>query len=471
MTSSNFPGNPESFPTGDENFVSSPVGNETESLGKKIKKKVKEVIKPENPPEAIVWYAMIFQYLWFLLGATYVVGSVVGWLLFFCLLIRMWFQDENTPPEKKTKVPFTLWIWGIGMFMEEVALIFGHLDYRVPIPILIKSSIGWAKGWAAIALYPIAGCLPIRKELIYRATCIVCFHTLIIAPLFIIAPSIGLPEILYVSPLRAVGGPSPAFFDVSFYEINLAGEVRTRLFTPWGPALGFVGNVYLLLALQEKDKTWRIRGVLGALFMAYICKSRLALISAVVVPIIVYVVMNLTKPIMLFLLGVSSFVGGITSTVIMQTFNEFMTKVKEARADSTRVRAELKKIAFDRSVEAPIWGHGVQQNGPHLVEFMPIGSHHTWAGLIFVKGIVGVLGLAIPMAMSFVVLFIRAQRHKVSGVAFGMLLILALYTLGENLEILVYLYWPGMIVMGMGFVTKPKPEEPKEPLVLSPSQQ
>ena len=464
MTSSYYPDPSESFPDQGNNSA------EVKGLFSKkfkLKKKVEEIIKPENPCEAIVWYAMIFQYVWFLLGATYIVGSVVGWLLFFCLVIRLWFQNEETPPEKKTKVPLMLWIWGLGMFMEEVALIVGHLDYRAPIPLLIKSSIGWAKGWAAIALYPIAGCLPIRSKLVYRATCIVCFHTLIIAPIFIIAPMINLPEILYVSPLKAVGGPSPTFFDVSLYEVNFGGEVRTRLFTPWGPALGFVGNVYLLLALQEKDKKWRIRGILGALFMAYICKSRLALISAVVVPIIVFFVSNLSKPIVLLILGFSSFISGITSTILIRTFDEFMTRVKEARADSTRVRAELKKIAFDRSVEAPIWGHGLQEKGPHLVEYMPIGSHHTWAGLMFVKGIVGVLGLAIPMALSFVVLFIRAQRHKVSGVAFGMLLILALYTLGENLEILVYLYWPGMIVMGMGFVTKPKPVPPEENLEIA----
>lgn len=30
-----------------------------------------------------------------------------------------------------------------------------------------------------------------------------------------------------------------------------------------------------------------------------------------------------------------------------------------------------------------------------------------------------------------------------------MIVILFLYTFGENLEILVYLYWPGMVIMGM----------------------
>jgi hypothetical protein len=35
-----------------------------------------------------------------------------------------------------------------------------------------------------------------------------------------------------------------------------------------------------------------------------------------------------------------------------------------------------------------------------------------------------------------------------------------MYTFGENLEILVYLYWPGMLVMGMALQEKPLPRPP-----------
>ena len=36
-----------------------------------------------------------------------------------------------------------------------------------------------------------------------------------------------------------------------------------------------------------------------------------------------------------------------------------------------------------------------------------------------------------------------------------MIVILLLYTFGENLEILVYLYWPGMVVLGMALQEVP----------------
>ncbi len=112
----------------------------------------------------------------------------------------------------------------------------------------------------------------------------------------------------------------------------------------------------------------------------------------------------------------------------------------------------LKRIAVYRwKVEAPLWGHGIVEKGPHLVEGMPIGSHHTWAGLLFVKGAAGFAALALPMLASFVDLLIRAldSRRQLARVGLSIVIILFLYTFGENLEILVYLYWPGLVVMGL----------------------
>jgi hypothetical protein len=118
----------------------------------------------------------------------------------------------------------------------------------------------------------------------------------------------------------------------------------------------------------------------------------------------------------------------------------------------------LKRIAIDRwRREAPLWGHGIVKPGPHLVEAMPIGSHHTWAGLLYVKGIVGMMALAIPMTATAIELIRRtiSGNYKLAATGLGMLMILFLYTFGENLEILVYLYWPGMIAMGLSLQEQP----------------
>jgi hypothetical protein len=36
-----------------------------------------------------------------------------------------------------------------------------------------------------------------------------------------------------------------------------------------------------------------------------------------------------------------------------------------------------------------------------------------------------------------------------------------MYTFGENLEILVYLFWPGMVVMGMALQEKKSSPQPE----------
>ena len=81
---------------------------------------------------------------------------------------------------------------------------------------------------------------------------------------------------------------------------------------------------------------------------------------------------------------------------------------------------------------------------------MPIGSHHTWYGLLFVKGAVGAIALAIPLAWSMIEFALLAITRSVAGrIAFGMVLLMSFYSIGENLEILAYLIWPGLIVMGI----------------------
>ena len=141
----------------------------------------------------------------------------------------------------------------------------------------------------------------------------------------------------------------------------------------------------------------------------------------------------------------------------------FIDAFTQARVDSSRVRAALARIALDRwAREAPIWGHGVVERGPHLVEYMPIGSHHTWYGLLFVKGIVGFVSLAVPMLCSSAALW----RNAMSGGRIGdaaqtglsVILVLFLYTFGENLEILPYLIWPGLVFIGLGVAMQSEQE-------------
>lgn len=421
-------------------------------------------LQPQNVPERLVWWSIILTYPIWIIGGLYVVGSVLCWLLLVCLLIKILARMDHPEENEEISISPVIWLWIIGMIIMQVALIAGHVNFNLGTGIIIKSSIGWAKGWAALALYPLAGALPIRSSIPTRAICIVGFHTLLIMPLLLLTPNLGLPEVLYVSPLRAIGGPGNEFFDVPLYEIDgSTGDLRWRLFAPWGPALGFVGNINFMICLQEKNRKWKILGIIGSILMCFVCKSRLAQLSIILIPLTTAIIARLRQPLMLITLGVVSYIGGIFATSILTAVSDYWEGFKGARAGSTRVRFALKRIAFHRwETEAPIWGHGVVEGGPHLVEYMAIGSHHTWAGVLFVKGLVGFVALAVPMLVTLLDMLRRAasSSYRLGSTGLGVIIILFMYTFGENLEILVYLYWPGMLVMGMALQEKPLPRPP-----------
>ncbi len=409
-----------------------------------------QAVAPANLEERVVAGAISATYLFYVLGALYLVAPVLGWLL---LMRYAWLRAVATSPHdprRPYRVPLALWTWVAGMLVMLLALVVGHLDFDLGAAQLVKSTVGWAKGWALLAVFPLLGCLRIRPEVLYRAACHVGLHTLILLPLFVGAWLLGLPQTPYVSPLQAVGGPGPEFFALNLYEIDPgSGTPRWRLFTPWAPALGFVGNIYFVFAAQERDRRWRRLGLLGSLAMILMSQSRLALVALVCVWFATRVVAHVGHRATPFLAAGASTLLGLAGLWLLEAFERFWMAFRAARAGSTRVREALARIALERwQSEAPVWGHGVVERGPHLVEFMPIGSHHTWYGLLFVKGVVGFAALAIPLLVSVVEMTLRSAGSRLARAALAMLMLLVLYTFGENLEILAYLIWPALLLVG-----------------------
>ncbi|GIU51731.1 hypothetical protein TUM4438_42370 [Shewanella sairae] len=400
---------------------------------------------PENSDEVIIWRAITGTYLFWLLGAMYVVAPVIAWVL----LLRMF--KRNLVDKVAYSISKAQVFWLVAMAVMLLALIIGHLTNELGLAKLIKSSIGWAKGWALLAIFPLIGSLNIRPELIYRACCIVCKHTLLLLPIFIGAWAVGLPSTLYTSPLSIIGGPGPEFFNVSLYEIDPAsGLPRWRLFTPWAPAIGMVGNLFYIFAMQEKSKYYQLYGIFGSLSMVLLSQSRLALVCYILLVGYFIFLRFCRSPYIYFFATPSLLLSGFFGIELLEKIQQSIATFKSARAGSTRVRQELANIAIERWLnEAVVWGHGIVECGPHLVEYMPIGSHHTWYGLLFVKGIVGAIALALPMLVSLLCLIAHIFSSKLAAAAVAVLLQLFLYTFGENLEILAYLFWPGLIIIGI----------------------
>lgn len=403
--------------------------------------------------DRIVFWALALTWPLYLLGGLYVLGPVLAVGLTGLLCLRLYMANLAVSSFAVPRAPIGVWVWGLGMLAMLLALEVAHVSEELGLGKTIKSTIGWAKGWALFALFPLIGaCMHVRLETVLRGAGYVAIGTVIATPILVAAPMIGLPEVLFVSPLKVVGGPGPEFFAVQFYSLEPTdGSARWRFFTPWSPAAGLIGNMFLILALADRRRAWKLLGISAALCMIILSKSRLAVAVALAIWPTVMMLKEARRPSVWLLAALGVLIVTPFAQVIFDSVDTALNSVKSMRADSTRVREVLGEIALERWwTEAPIWGHGVVERGPHLVEYMPIGSHHTWYGLLFVKGAVGAIALLIPLFWSLVEFSIlTVLKSRAGHIALGIVLLMALYSVGENLEILAYLMWPGLIVMGI----------------------
>jgi hypothetical protein len=398
--------------------------------------------------EKMIWFGLTFTYPFFFLGGLYIVGSIIGWLIFIVVLLR-WYVNGK---DKNAAIPAIVWLWIIGGFLMLLALLIAHSNWDLGWAKTIKSSIGWAKGWALMPLFLFIGAfVDIRPQLIVRAVCIVSFHSLIFAALTIVLYIVGVQGDLFISPLQVIGGPGEKFFTVSLFGLNQeTGFGRWRFFTPWATASGFMACIFLIFATQEKDTFWRNTGVLGSFVMCLLSQSRAGWVIYIALTPLFFLNKYFKNPWLLIILGVVIPAILLLGEPLFQWLNNSYLDIKASRPDSTRVRKSLEVIALQRwETEAPIWGHGAVEKGPKIVKGMHIGSHHNWYGLLFVKGIVGLLALAIPLIFTCLYLFFNSLNNKICFTAALMAIVFVCYSFFENLEILSFIYWPALLWIGI----------------------
>lgn len=417
---------------------------------------------PQNIQEQLIFYVLVSTWALWLIGGLYIAGPVIGVTL-TAIAIGTYFIAPGLDEQKRIKAPGLLvWLWILGMFALLIILWIGHNDYNLGTGATIKSSIGWAKGWALLAMFIMAGAvLPIRAELIHRAICRLGKYSLIILPIFLIAPYVGLPQTLWVSPLKVLGGSGSEYFSATLYTIEPGvGSARWQFFAPWSPAAGMIGLVHFLCALEEKDVKWKTIGLIASLAIMLLSQSRLALVALIMIWPFAFAASQVNRPYLWFLALPFLLVLGWFAIDIMDLIDSAIQSFSGARADSSRVRAALGRIAVERWQNEAYWfGHAVVERGPHMVEYMPIGSHHSWYGLLFVKGLSGLFALAIPLGATFLYLLFKAHKYASSRLALSMVTLLIMYSFGENLEILAYLYWPALILIGKGIMPKDRADE------------
>lgn len=410
-------------------------------------------MSPSNPAERIVYYTMALTWPFYAVGALYVVGPVLAWLMGGMTMIVLYLGPAVRGDLRATgPVPRLVWIWFVGMALMLVSLWVGHLDWGLGLKQTIKSTIGWAKGWALLALFPLMGAvLPIRRDILVRGQCVIGAWTLALAPLLLAAPFIGLPEKVFTSPLRAIGGPGPEYFTVYLFTFDPASWTpRWQFYAPWSPFAALLGVVMVLFALEEKDRKWMLAGVGAGVLMILASKSRMGLVGLVACTIGPRMMPLMLRSGAWYIASALTASLAVLGTALLTLLRDAVSAFRGARADSSRVRETLQRIASERWQNEAVWfGHGTVHPGSHAVEYMPIGSHHTWYGLLFVKGLVGFGALLIPLAVHSLVVMTDAAKHPRGRLPLGILMTIVLLSFGENVEIEAYMLWPALVLLGV----------------------
>jgi hypothetical protein len=406
-----------------------------------------------GPVDSICFWTITLTWPFYMVGALYIVGPAIAWSLLAVVLISFYLGSAIRQDLRvQNNIPLVVWSWIAGMTAMLLVLWIGHLQWGLGFAETVKSTIGWAKGWALAAIFPVIGAtLQVQRAPIIRAQSIVGLCTLLLIPVVVPAAYLGLPTKLFVSPLAVVGGPGPEYFSVYLYTLDPeTWTPRWQFFAPWSPFAGLLGVAAVIFALEETKRYWLVIGVFGGLAMIVLSKSRMSIIALTGCVLIPRVAPYFVKAASWQLMAGIAASMALFGETVLRLVQNFMQTFKQARASSSRIRDILQRIAYDRwSGEAPWFGHGTVERGTHAVEYMPIGSHHTWFGLLFVKGASGALALFLPMLFQFWVTLVDAARGARGRLPFGIVLLLVILTFGENLEIEVYLFWPSLLLLGI----------------------
>jgi O-Antigen ligase len=417
-------------------------------------------IKPQNLPEKIIWYYITWNYLIYLMGAQFVFAPLMGWFLVGYLLIKWWWQDKNTPLSEQIHISTTSWISIGGISVVAITYFIGSLDFEESYYVILRNFFnGWIRMWSLLVIFPLIGYLNIRPQIIVRAVSIFCSQSFFLVILFwIIAFATRGYSPHFVSPFYKFGGLTNYYTVVvgNWVDVN---EWRLQMISPWATAMGLVGDIYFFLTLQETDKRWRYLGMLGAVVMILSTFSRTAIVGLLIVFIFSFVVSKLRNPISFILSGVTTFVLTIFMDFVLTFIGDFISSFKKYRQGSTKAREELQFLALESwKKDAPVWGHGAySQYGSQMTGGHSVASDNTLYGVLFQLGAVGGIALGITYIAVFFKLIQKSVMHEDNRIGLEIISVLSIYLLTENLEASAYLYWPGLIMLGIVLKDKSMP--------------
>ena len=98
------------------------------------------MMRPENPAEAMVWKTILWTWPFYGLGALYVVGPVLAWLIAGLAVLSLYLGPAIRSDLRTTgPIPPVVWAWMIGMLVRHRRGSGASHDD----PVMVWRMVGW----------------------------------------------------------------------------------------------------------------------------------------------------------------------------------------------------------------------------------------------------------------------------------------------------------------------------------------
>lgn len=411
-------------------------------------------MKPQNFPEKLIWFYITWNYLIYFCGAQYVLSPIMCWSLLGYLIIKWWRQNQDTLACEQIHISPTHWIWILGILLIGLTHFIGSIEFNVEPYIITRDFFnGWVRMWALFAIFPLIGTLNIRPQIIFRAVSIFCVQSAIFVALFwFISVLSGGHEFSYISPLYKFGG------QLNYYTVVIGNaldieERRLYMIAPWGPALGMLASIYFFMVLRETNKFLRFAALIGSVAMILSSFSRTAIVCIPLIFIFVQTTTRILQPLTQFIWSQIIFWSALFFDQASNLLYDTVSGFKQYRSGSTRAREELNQLALTAwRNEAPIWGHGSYfEKSSGLSGSRNFVSDNTISGILYGNGLIGAVSLGAIFIWTFFELFRKIKRSPQAKVGIEILSVIFIFLGTENIQATAYLYWPGLIMLGIAF--------------------
>ncbi|MCB4825123.1 O-antigen ligase family protein [Roseicella aerolata] len=305
-------------------------------------------------------------------------------------------------------------------------------------------------GWMLIGLcIAVGGQAAIASAVVVRAICIQAGWILVFSGLSVVLFAVlGLERLEVPSPLALLLPSSlPIVYQqltMKFFQMDsfMGGRVlRLTLFFPWATTLSLASAAALLIALRERDVFWRRTALAGGLLGTVLSQGRSAMVC-VAAALLLFALLRLSPRARFGLVVVVALalnlavVLGFDPVAVAEDFYRAFT---EARSGSSAARYIVYELTWRRVLDAPWLGHG-WFSGPaaRWLPTMPLGSHSTFYGVLYIGGILTFAVLCLAFATTVLSVAMRLQdRREDAIVALPVLLVIGVVANGETFQNMV----------------------------------